>query len=138
MLAWCFQTSIGLGTQDLLWSSASPSSNITHTNGATHAILTQGGVYMMHVNLTQGDRTLTGAFVISLLYSTNSGSSWTFYQSGQSDNVSTEPSMTIQLNAMATVPANSWWKATIYNPQASLFLHYNAANSSTWLIYSIG
>ena len=126
-------------TSDLLWNTASPSSLITLTNGATHAILTQAGVYVMQVSLTQGNTYITGAFVATLSYSTNSGSTWTSYQSGQSDNITTaDYSMTLQLNAMASVAANSWWKVTIYNPAASLFVHYNATSVSTWHIYRVG
>ena len=93
---------------------------------------------MMTVNLTNTDA-LVFKFLVSLESSTDSGTTWTLAQSAQTDVVAVGYCVNLNINAMANVPANSWWHVTIYEPSSrGLYVHFSPTCQSAWCIYRVG
>ena len=96
---------------------------------------------MMHINLCNNisQATMIGLSYVNLQTSINSGTTWTTSATAQNDVVSTVFSPNISLTEMVTVGANSWWQATVTNPNVGgTYAHYNATSAPTWIIHRVG
>ena len=96
---------------------------------------------MMYINLCNNvsQKVMIGLAYVNLQTSTNSGTTWTTTATAQNDIVTTLFSPNISLTEMVTVGANSWWQATVTNPNVGgTYAHYNATSVPTWIIHRVG
>ena len=119
--AWGRFTSYGTtippsATTALTWTTTFMSTNITRTNNTSSFAVTGAGVYKFDCQFaTNGSQ--TGIFLLTLLRSTNSGSSWNGYSSTYCMN-STVAFNYMQHSSLVQANAGEWFEYTISNPIA--------------------
>ena len=133
-------TSYGPGTPILVWGAAYPVSSgaFTHTSSTANVVITQAGYYMMYVNLCQTQASI-GQYSVYLQTSTNSGTTWTTVATGQSDVISTVLAYNLSVTELVGAGSGSWWRVSALIPNVGgVYVHWDAASVSTWIIHRVG
>ena len=120
------------------WGAMTTSNNITHAAGTSSFQVSQAGTYMIGFSILSSGTNGTSGFAQPYIITSPNNSTWTSYNASIFPAQLIYPYSNLTLNAILTLPANTYVAIKLYSTLASSLSLNNAALLNYFYMYRIG